>query len=89
MDIALWVLAGAAIGWIGFSLLKANEKRGMTASVVIGIVGGFLGGKVLAPVLGTIPVLPGNFSPFALVVALATAAACLTIGNLVLHRYGI
>lgn len=89
MNIAMWVLAGGVAGWIGYAVLKANEERGMTISIIIGTVGGFFGGNVVAPMLGAVTDAPNDFSVFSLVVALASAAASLAIGNLVSNRYGV
>lgn len=89
MNIAMWVLAGGVLGWIGYVHMKANEERGMILSIIIGAVGGFFGGNVLAPMLGAATDTPNIFSPFALFVAAASAAACLAIGNLLSKRYGV
>jgi len=89
MNIAMWVLAGGALGWIGFAYLKANEDRGMVISVIIGMVGGFLGGNMLAPMLGAVTDTPNDFSMYSLLIAMASAAACLAIGNLVSKRFGV
>lgn len=89
MNITLWILAGAVLGWAGFAYLNANQGRGKIVSIIIGAVGGFFGGNVLAPVLGAVVSAQNEFSPFSLVVAAATAAACLTIANLLSNRYGI
>lgn len=89
MNIAMWVLAGGVLGWAGYAYLKANEERGMIFSIIIGMVGGFFGGNVLAPMLGAATDTPNVFSLFALVVAAASAAACLAIGNLLAKRYGV
>jgi len=89
MNIAMWVLAGGILGWIGYAVLKANEERGMIISIIIGVVGGFFGGNILAPMLGAVTDTPNDFSLFSLVIALASAAACLAIGNLVSNRFGV
>jgi uncharacterized membrane protein YeaQ/YmgE (transglycosylase-associated protein family) len=89
MNIIMWVLAGAAIGWAGFAVLGFNEARGMYVSIVIGAVGGFLGGNVLAPMLSSAAVAPEAFNFLALFVAAISAAACLTIGNMVHKRFGV
>lgn len=89
MNIAMWVLAGCVIGWAGYAHMGANKERGMIFSIVIGAVGGFFGGNVLAPMLGAVTDTPNIFSPFALLVAVASAAACLAIGNLLSKRYGV
>ncbi|MBI3041246.1 MAG: hypothetical protein HYY78_00260 [Betaproteobacteria bacterium] len=89
MNIAMWVLAGGILGWMGYTVLKFNEERGLIVSIIIGVVGGFFGGNVLAPMLGTVTDAPNNFNVFAMAVALASAAGCLAIGNLVSNRYGV
>jgi len=89
MNIAMWVLAGGVIGWAGYTLLKVNEERGMVISIIIGMVGGFFGGNVLAPILGAVADAPNDFSLFSMTIAMASAAGCLAIGNLVSNRYGV
>lgn len=89
MNIAMWVLAGGVLGWVGYAHMKANEERGMIFSIIIGMLGGLFGGNVLAPMLGAVTDTPNIFSPFALLVAAASAAACLAIGNLLSKRYGV
>ena len=88
MNIAMWVLAGGVLGWIGYAHMKANEERGMVFSIIIGMVGGFFGGNVLAPMLGAAADTPNDFSLFSLVIASLSAAGCLAIGNLLSKRYG-
>ena len=89
MNIAMWVLAGGVLGWIGFAYMRVNEERGMIISVIIGMVGGFFGGNVLAPMLGAATETPNDFSMYSLVIAMASAAACLSIGNLVSKRFDV
>lgn len=89
MNIAMWVLAGGVLGWIGFAMLDVNRERGMIVSVVIGALGGFFGGNVLAPMLGAVTDTPNDFSMYSLVIAMTSAAACLAIGNLVSNRYSV
>ena len=89
MNIMIWVLAGGVAGWVGYTYMRFNEDRGMIVSIIIGVVGGFFGGNVLAPMLGAVTDTPNSFSLFSLVVALAAAAGCLAIGNLLSRRYGV
>lgn len=89
MNIAMWVLAGGALGWIGYAHLKVNEERGMVISVIIGAVGGLFGGNVLAPMLGAITDAPNELNLFSLFIAAASAAGCLVIANLLSTRYGM
>ena len=87
MNIPMWILAGGILGWIGYAILKANEERGMIMSIVIGAVGGFFGGNVVAPMLGAVTDAPNDFNLLSLVSALASAAGCLVIGNLLSNRF--
>ena len=89
MNIAMWVVLGGILGWIGFAILRANADRGMLVSILIGAVGGLFGGNVLAPMLGAVVDTPNDFSLFSLVIALVSAAGCLAIGHLVSDRLGV
>ena len=90
MNVAMWILTGGILGWLGFPfILRANAKRGTVISMTIGVVGGVCGGTVLAPMLGAVKNTPNDFSLFSLGIALASAGACLTIRELVSSRYGV
>jgi uncharacterized membrane protein YeaQ/YmgE (transglycosylase-associated protein family) len=88
MNIAMWVLAGGLLGWVGCSYLGVNEGRSSVTSMVIGALGGFCGGKLVAP-LFTTSMLPGDFSLPSLLVAGAVAAAFLAVGSIVHSRWGV
>jgi uncharacterized membrane protein YeaQ/YmgE (transglycosylase-associated protein family) len=88
MNIAVWMLSGAIVGWLGYSVLGFNEARGKMVSMVIGAIGGVVGGNVVAPMFAAAAV-PGDFGFAALVFAAAVAAVFLAIGNLVHNRWGV
>jgi uncharacterized membrane protein YeaQ/YmgE (transglycosylase-associated protein family) len=88
MNIAIWMLAGAILGWVGYSFLGFNEARGKLVSIIIGAVGGFFGGQMVAPMF-TAAAVPSDFSLSALFFAAAVAAAFLALGNLVHRRWGV
>ena len=89
MNVAMWVVAGGMLGWIGFAYLRGNRDLGLATSIVIGAVGGFFGGNVLAPMLGAVTDTPNIFNLFSMAVALGSAAACLAIVNLLTRRFGM
>ena len=89
MNIAMWLLAGGLLGWIGFSFLGYNGDRGVKISIVIGIAGAILGGKVIGPMFGASASMMGDFNASALFFAAAIAAAVLFAGNVVHDRWGI
>ena len=88
MNIALWILAGGILGWVGYAFLGYNADRAKVVPILIGAAGGFFGGKVVAPLFTAVAV-PVNFSMVALVFAAIVAAAFLAAGNFVYNRWGV
>jgi uncharacterized membrane protein YeaQ/YmgE (transglycosylase-associated protein family) len=89
MELVLWVAAGAALGWLAITKFGLNEDRGTLVSMIIGTAGGVAGGKLVAPMFGAVAAVPGELSIAALFVVMATAVACLALGNLVQNRFGV
>jgi uncharacterized membrane protein YeaQ/YmgE (transglycosylase-associated protein family) len=88
MNIAVWMLSGAIVGWLGYSVLGFNQARGQMVSMVIGAIGGVVGGNLVAPMFIT-SLPPGDFSLPALIFAAAIAATFLAVSNLVHNRWGV
>ncbi|MGZ9003543.1 MAG: GlsB/YeaQ/YmgE family stress response membrane protein [Burkholderiales bacterium] len=88
MNVLLWILAGGLAGLVAFVALNLNLSRGLIISVLIGMAGALFGGYVLGPVLGAPVPQPGALSPFALLVAAATALGCLSITDMTHKRFG-
>jgi uncharacterized membrane protein YeaQ/YmgE (transglycosylase-associated protein family) len=88
MNIALWILAGGLLGWVGYAFLGFNAERAKMVPILIGAAGGFFGGKVVAPMFTAVAV-PANFSMVALAFAAIVAAAFLAAGNFVYNRWGV
>ena len=86
----LWVIGGGAAGWIGYSFMSLNEQQSLAISIALGIFGGFLGGKLVAPMFGTAGAAtnPGDFNPFSLLIALASATVILVISSMIHKRFG-
>ena len=88
MNGILWLIAGGAVGWIGYSFMNLSEERSLMTSIALGMFGGFLGGKLVAPMFGAAgAVNPGDFSPWSLFMALASAAAILIISSMLHKRF--
>jgi uncharacterized membrane protein YeaQ/YmgE (transglycosylase-associated protein family) len=89
MEILVWVLTGAAVGWLSFLYLRFNEARGRNVSIAIGVAGGLLGGKALAPMFTAVAAAPGDFSVPAFFFAATAALALLALANLLYVRWGV
>jgi uncharacterized membrane protein YeaQ/YmgE (transglycosylase-associated protein family) len=87
MNVVIWMVAGGVVGWLACTLLHLNVSRGLVVSAVIGVASAFFGGHVLAPIFGAAAAEAGTFSPFALLVAAATAIGCLTISDMMYERF--
>jgi uncharacterized membrane protein YeaQ/YmgE (transglycosylase-associated protein family) len=85
MNGALWIVAGSIIGWIAFEMVRSNQRLGLFLPVLIGAVGAYFGGDVVAPMFAA-AVQSTGFSPFALIVAMASAVGSLTIDNVMFER---
>jgi uncharacterized membrane protein YeaQ/YmgE (transglycosylase-associated protein family) len=88
MNMIVWGVAGALLGWASFTYLSYSEGRGMVASLIVGAVGGLMGGHLLAPIMGAAATVPDSFSLLALIVALGSAAALLFVGGKIHERFG-
>jgi len=73
----VWLIAGGIIGWVASSLMHTRE--GLLMNIVVGIVGAFIAGLVLTPLLGIGTINQNNFSLPALIVSLLGAIALLAV----------
>lgn len=88
MNVVLWLLAGAAVGWLGYSAFHLNLARGLVVSAIIGVGGAFFGGHVIAPLVASSDVA-GAFNLLSLVVASASAMLCLSASDMFYERFGM
>jgi len=83
MNIIIWLVIGGLIGWVASMLMRTDGQQGLLLNVVVGIVGAFLGGWLLAPMVGTGTINSGDFSVSGLAVSLVGAVLLLALVNLV------
>jgi len=88
MNFVIWMLSGALVGRLGYSVVGLNDARAKRDSIVIGALGGMVGGSLVAPLFAA-AAAPGDFSFPALCFAAAMAATALFVRNLVLNRRGV
>jgi uncharacterized membrane protein YeaQ/YmgE (transglycosylase-associated protein family) len=83
MNFLVWLIVGGLIGWVASMIMRTDAQQGVILNVVVGIVGAFLGGFLLAPMLGTGTINSNDFSVAGLGVSLLGAIILLAIVNLV------
>ena len=82
MNLIIWLIVGGLVGWVASMLMRTDGQQGILLNVVVGIVGAFIGGFLLAPMFGTGTVNSGDFSVGGLVVSLLGSVILLAIVNL-------
>jgi uncharacterized membrane protein YeaQ/YmgE (transglycosylase-associated protein family) len=82
MNFLVWLIVGGLIGWVASMIMRTDAQQGVILNVVVGIVGAFLGGVLLAPMLGTGTINSNDFSLAGLGVSLLGAVILLAIVNL-------
>ncbi|HEX2197336.1 MAG TPA: GlsB/YeaQ/YmgE family stress response membrane protein [Burkholderiales bacterium] len=86
MSFIIWLVVGGLLGWIASMIMGTNDKQGIFLNIIVGIVGAFLGGLVLAPLFGTGTINQGDFSIGSLLVSLVGAVVLLAIVNFFRRR---
>lgn len=47
MDLLLWIVFGAIVGWIASMIVGTDAQQGMLGNIIVGIVGAVLGGFIM------------------------------------------
>ena len=69
MSFILWLIVGGIVGWLASLIMKTDAQQGILLNVIVGIVGAFLGGWLISPLVGMGTINEG-FSIGSLVVSL-------------------
>jgi uncharacterized membrane protein YeaQ/YmgE (transglycosylase-associated protein family) len=48
MGFILWLVVGGVIGWLASMIMRTDAQPGVFPNIVVGIVGAFIGGLVVA-----------------------------------------
>jgi uncharacterized membrane protein YeaQ/YmgE (transglycosylase-associated protein family) len=86
MNLILWLIAGAVIGYIASRIMGTNSQQGLLLDIVVGVVGAFLAGWFLTPLFGIGTINQNDFSLPALLVSLLGAVLLLAIVKLLTGR---
>ncbi|MDG2535233.1 GlsB/YeaQ/YmgE family stress response membrane protein [Sphingomonas sp. HITSZ_GF] len=79
MGFILWLVVGGVIGWLASMIMRTDAQQGVFLNIVVGIVGAFIGGLIVAG--GSINNAPLTVTSF--LVSLLGAVVLLGIVNLV------
>lgn len=83
MNFLIWLVVGGLIGWIASKIMNTDAQQGVFLNVIVGIVGAFVGGMLISPLVGVPTINQNALSVGALLVSLIGAIILLAIVNLV------
>ncbi len=83
INFIIWLVVGGILGWLASLLMRTDAQQGLVLNIIVGIVGAFLGGLLLSPLIGAGTINQNNFSLPGLLVSLLGAIILLAIVNVV------
>ncbi len=83
MNFIIWLIVGGIIGWLASLVMKTDGQQGLILNIVVGIVGAFVAGMFITPLLGIGTINQNDFSLPGLLVSFMGAIILLGIVNLV------
>jgi uncharacterized membrane protein YeaQ/YmgE (transglycosylase-associated protein family) len=82
INFIVWLIAGAIIGWLASRIMGTDGQQGTLLDIVVGVVGAFIAGWFITPLVGIGTINQSVFSLPALVVSLVGAIILLAVVSL-------
>ena len=83
MGFIIWILVGALVGWIASLIMKTDGQQSSILNIVIGIVGAWVGGYLISPMLGIATINQDALSIPAILVSIVGAVIVIAIWNMI------
>lgn len=83
MGILILIVVGGVLGWLASLVMRTDGQQGIMLNIVVGIVGAFLAGLIVNPMIGGGNIMSGDFSASSLLVSFLGAVVLLAIVNLI------
>lgn len=52
MNLIIYLIAGAIVGYIASRIMSTNSEQGTLLDIVVGVIGAFIAGFFISPLLG-------------------------------------
>jgi len=52
MNLIIYLIAGAIVGYIASRIMHTNSQQGLLLDILVGVIGAFLAGWFISPLLG-------------------------------------
>jgi len=83
INFIVWLILGGIIGWLASKVMRTDAQQGVLLNIIVGIIGAYVGGLLISPMVGASTINQSNFSLPALFVSFIGAVILLGIVNLV------
>ena len=80
MNFIIWLVVGGVVGWVASLIMRRDAQQGIILNIIVGIVGAFLGGLLISPLVGVATINEGISVP-SIRVSLGGAVILLAIVN--------
>ena len=77
----LIIVIGGILGWIASVMMGTDDQQGTLLNVVVGVVGAFIAGLLLSPLLGVGTINQSDFSLPSMLILLLGAVILLALVN--------
>jgi len=81
MNLLIWIFFGGILGWIASRMMETDDQQGVLLNVVVGVVGAFIAGLLLSPLLGVGTINQSDFSLPSMLISLLGAVILLALVN--------
>ncbi len=82
VNFLVWLIMGGIIGWLASKVMNTDAQQGVFLNVVVGIIGAYLGGLLIAPLFGSSTINQSDFSLAGLIVSFIGAVVLLGVVNM-------
>lgn len=82
INFIVWIIVGAFIGWLASLIMRTDGEQGTLLDIVVGVVGAFVAGLVVNPLVGGGNINQGNFHLASIFASLVGAIILLAVVNL-------
>lgn len=86
MNFIIWIIVGGILGWLASMVMRTDGQQGLILNIIVGIVGAFVAGLFLTPLLGVATINQNSFSLSSLIVSFIGAIILLGVVNLFSRR---
>lgn len=83
MSFIIWILVGALVCWIASLIMNTDAQQGTILNIVFGILGAFLGGYLISPLVGVSTINQNALSIPSILVSIIGAVIVILIWKLI------